>query len=715
MYPGNPPSTPPGGSSPFQPGGANSPGGPPPGASPGGSPTPEPIPVDTGIQTHAPPHPSLRFVTGAHKRKLTENEWSAISNDLYNAVYTSNSARGPMNRNLASWSRSYDTIQTQKDFPFVDSSNIPLPYTAAQLETLLAYIAGNVYVPHPFIVTGRTPMAAQFAPQVESYYNGEWLKLRSDGISYFQRANQFLHLSLRDGIGIAEVLWNRRRQRTRSETSVLRLDESGQAVFDAQSNPIFDTHVKEVDVYVKDYAEWRNVPLKEFVLIPDESLSIEDAAGVGVVEWLYESQLDRMVRAGLLDSGEVELALRYDMTGTSEVSSDPEGHWDKDASRQIGIGQGSGSLSSKFFKNRGPMKVYRVHTNLFDLNGDGVPEENILWLHQLSQRMLGWTPYEYAADGGSRRPFFSFCPFPRADQFYGYSVIERLASIQSEMDATHNARNNRIAFGLFPPLAVPTGSEMVARKGRWYPGQIMEIDFLPNGEPALKAFNLGDVPIASWQEETALKAYGSEYTGLSNPMVGAQSSGRRSATEMRQQSAASGARLNLIGSRLRVSLAQIINFVHSLNKQYLREPPTMMVDRQVFTLPLNVLEQDYLIGVAGMTDPIDSITARNESLAFFQIGFATPEVQQSPLRRFYWLKMLGEAFKRQDLQQLIGTEQEAQQREQQQQMMQQVQMKAMAAGIIPPGGPQQHQQGHPGGPPHHQGQHASPKPGLKSA
>lgn len=641
--------------------------------------------MNSGVQTAQPEHPSLRFTAGP-TRRLTESQWSRISNDLYMAVTASTSARGPMDQNLADFSRAYDLIQGKKDYPFENASNIRLPYTAAQLDTMHSYVSGQVFIPRPFIVTGRTPQAAAYAPQVENFYNGEWQKLRSDGIAYAQRATQFLQLALRDGTGIAEILWNRRRQRTRTETQVLRLDGTGQAQFDAYGNPIYDTRVDESDVYVKDYAEWRNVPLKEFIMIPDEAPGIEEAAGVGVAEWLYEVALDRMIAAGLLDSDEVERALRYDMYGTNEVASDPQGSYDKDASMQIGIGQGSGSLSSEFFKNRGPMKVWRIHTNLFDMNGDGRPEENVFWLHQLSQRLLGWTPYDYA-DG--RRPFFAFAPFPRADQFYGYSIVERLAAIQAEMDATHNSRNDRVQFGLFPPLAIPTGSEMLNRKGRWYPGQVLETDFLPNGEPAIKAMNLGDVPMASWQEEALLKQYGSEFTGLANPSMGGQSSGRRSATEMRQQSQASGTRLNLISSRLRTALTQIVNFQHALNKQYLREPPQTMVGREVFTLPLDVLEQDYLIGVSGSTDPIDSITRRNESLAFFQIGMQVPEVASSPLKRYYWLKMLGEAFNRQDLQQLIGTEQDAQAREQQMQQQQALQAKLAPLAAVLGGGQQQ--------------------------
>lgn len=648
------------------------------------------IPVHSGVQTPQPDHPSMRFATDAPP-KISAGRWTALSNDLYQTYYASNAARGPLNKNLAEWAAAYDMITAQKDWPFVNSSNLALPYTATQLESLLSYVAANVYTPRPFMVTGRTPQAAGNAAKVENYYNGEWLRLRADGSSYFQRAIEFLHLSLRDGVGVGEILWNRRRQRKRSVMPIPRLDETGQAQFGPDGMPLFDMHTQEVDVYVKDYAEWRNCSLKEFGMCPTESRSIEEAPAVWCVDWLMEDQMSRMIRAGLLDRDECEAALTYDMNGTSEVASDPQGVYDKNASQQIGLGMGQGSLTSKEFQNRGPSKIIRIHSRQFDMNGDKEPEENIFWLHELSQRMIGWTPYDYAADGGVRRPFFSYAPFPRADNWYGYSIVERLAGIETELRATHNSRNDRIQFGMFPPAIVPTGSEMLNRKGRWYPGEMLEGDFLPNGEPAVKFIQLQDVPISSWQEEASLKAYGSEYTGLSNPMVGGQSSGRRSATETRQQNAAGGVRLNLLASRLRVSLGQIINFIHALNKQYLREDPEVMVGKEVFTLPLEILEMDYIIGISGATDPIDSVTRRNESLAFFQVGMSTPEVAQSPMRRYYWLKMLGEAFNRQDLQQLIGTEQEAQQREEQFQQQQKMMAMAQAMGI---GGQPQQQQSH---------------------
>ncbi len=160
---------------------------------------------------------------------------------------------------------------------------------------MLAYIASQALPPRLYMVSGNTEQAVNDAFKVEKFYNAEFLRLRSDGSSYYARHLDWLHLSLRDGTCVMETLWNRRRQRKRSVTYVPKTDDQGVAIIDpATGTPAWEERTNEVDVYIKDYSELTPIPLKEFLLIPNESKSIEDAAGVARVEWLYEDQLDRM-------------------------------------------------------------------------------------------------------------------------------------------------------------------------------------------------------------------------------------------------------------------------------------------------------------------------------------------------------------------------------------------------------------------------------------
>jgi hypothetical protein len=118
-------------------------------------------------------------------------------------------------------------------------------------------------------------------------------------------------------------------------------------------------------------------------------------------------------------------------------------------------------------------------------------------------------------------------------------------------------------------------------------------------------------------------------------------------------------------------LAQVVNFVHVLNKAYMRDDPQAVVNgpdgSQVFTLTMDVLMRDYELGIAGAADPIDSATRRNEILAYVEKMMAFPLVQADMGKQWYLARLLSEAFGRVDTTQIIGTMQEAKQLQQAQQ------------------------------------------------
>ncbi len=283
------------------------------------TPPPEDIPLHASVSTPQPKHPNVRFDTGV--KKLNSGDWNTLSNNLYLSINAAIAARGTLEANLKDWSDAYDLIIGEKDWPFMVSANISLPYSAGQLESMVAYIAGTVLVPRLYMVTGNTNEAAANAFKVEKYYNAELLRLRSDGASYYSRHVDYLHMSLRDGTCVMEALWNRKRQRRESVTYMPKTGKDGQMVLE-DGLPVWEEHRETVDVYMADYSELTPIPLKEFMLIPTEAPSIQEAAAVARCEWLYEEQLDRMVRAGLMDADEVERALVYVQNGVSEVPSD---------------------------------------------------------------------------------------------------------------------------------------------------------------------------------------------------------------------------------------------------------------------------------------------------------------------------------------------------------------------------------------------------------
>jgi hypothetical protein len=210
------------------------------------------------------------------------------------------------------------------------------------------------------------------------------------------------------------------------------------------------------------------VELRNIITIPAEAKSIQDAMAVVKVEYLYEDRLMEMVNDGLLDKDEVEDALSFVPTGTTELATSQQPLNTYTAGDTLSIGVGQGTQTSKFFRNRGPIEVYRVHSKQYDLDQDGTPEENIFWIHASTWRMLGWTRYEYF---NGLRPFFPFSPFSRPARLLGFSLVGRLAGLQNERDAIRNQRLDENSLRLSPPFVGKKGTSLEDNGFTWGPNE----------------------------------------------------------------------------------------------------------------------------------------------------------------------------------------------------------------------------------------------------
>jgi hypothetical protein len=646
-------------------------------------------------QTSHAPQADVSYTSQA--KKIDSQAWGILSNDLYQSVNASLGGRQPLEQNLKDWSSLYEMEVGQTDWPWENASNIFIPIIPAQLDTAVAYISGKVMVPRFYIVTPNDAEASETAHLVERYYNTQLNKQRGS-TTWFEQYITWLHLAFRDGTAIMEVLW----RKTVSDRKVVAWEnatQDGMPVIGADGKPVKQKSIKSVQTIDYDDVELKPVLLRDFLLIPNEAASIEEAVGVARALFLMEDELMAMVKEGTLNKKEVEDALNYVPTGQNDFASDRQGSYDRRAGGQLEIGIGQGSQTSTYFKNRGPIKIWRIHTRQYDMNGDGVPEENIFFLHELSQRMLGWREYEYLA---SERPFFAFSPAPRPARWYGYSLCERLAPIQAEINAMYNARNNLIDLALSPPLLCQAGDELFDNEQAWAPGTKWGVS---GGANSVKWMEPPNIPIYSFQDEQLLNSYIDKLTGVSAPIMGAQSSGRRTATESKQQVASTTTRNDLVAMRMRVVCRAIFNFIHKLKLQYQDTETTFSDGTNKFLLPPDILAKDYQLDVAGSADPLDASSRRQENLALFELLMKVPFIAQDQVKTFNCTRMLLEAFSRADEVQLIGTDQEASQRQQQQQQMQQVQMMLALKQHLQQGGQQQQgQQGKPAGPPKPPGQ-----------
>ena len=627
----------------------------------------------TQTSTIQPDDPTVKFASP--KRVLTKSERDALSTDLLNTMAAGLGARSALDANLDAWERLYEMeLDAQQDDPWPDASNICVPVIPAQLETALAYVVARVLVPRFILVSGNTPEAQQEAYAVEHFYNTEFVRQRGSDTWYEEHVS-WLNKSLHGGTSVMEVLWVRKKVTHKVFTKQPQLHQ-GVPVIDPMTGPVYNYQETTVTETVYDDVKLRAIKLRDFGVIPASAASVNEAVACWCKIWLYESELKEMVDAGTLYADEIEAALEYLSSGSnSGVSTDRQGNYDKTSGWQVDPNQAQGSQTSKFFKNRGPLLVYRIHSKQYDMDGDGVVEENIFYFNYLNQRLLGYVPYEYP--NPEERPFITFAWSPREDSFVGYSFIERLTALVAEINKINNDRNNAVDIRTSPPMFIQKGTELKNGENTWGPNVIWE------GESKPEILAVPDIPIASAQEESTLMNYVNMITGQSQPIMGSQSSGKRTAAEMKTQSASTSTRNDLVAIRFRIACRELLNFIHRLKKQYTEKPLTGAdTQGRLFTLPPEVLGLDYRIDISGATDPVDAQTRLNQDMGIYQLVMQSPIVQADQMMQYKFLRKVIETAGYSDVDDLIGTVDSIQQKIAAQQ--QAAQQAAMAGH--PPGG-----------------------------
>jgi hypothetical protein len=615
--------------------------------------------------TYAPTEAEVSYTHDS--KPLDENDWAALSQDLYQgwiAAYGERMQEGGLDHKLKEWTAAREmAIKGAADWPWPGSSNLCLPVIPSQIQSATAYATAGTLVDRLAIVTGLTDEAAKEAFKVETWLNNEIRRQRGSR-SWLQEFIKMIDLGYWHGTSIVETPWRKTVQTRLLKTREDVLDpETGMPIIRPDGRKHHRFKQTPVEQIAWNDVDLRTRYLRDVMLNPAESYSIDEAAAVYVQEWPYESDLMQMAKTpenpeGVLDPDEIETALQYVVYGQTDVAWDPKGFYDKTARNRIMPGMGQGTQTSRFFRNRGPLNVQRIHSNQYDLNGDGWPEENIFWLCLDNFRMLGWTEYSYLLEG---RPLYAFSPFPRPDRFYGWSLTEWLTDLTSEINTLSNMRNNRISISILPPIVEKIGSEIHSKKRKFYPGARW---FTENPATDIQVLPLPQMDLSVFATINELNQWVEKVSGLSNPSIGVQATGgRKTATQSKIESAGTAQRNNLVMIHARHALRTILNGVVTLKRQFMEEPATIGDGPDRFTVTQEMLALPFRIDVAGASDPNDANTRKTEFMALFEIMAKTPEFMQSAVFRYKMETLLFEAWNRIDTQRLLGTEEDAQTRQ----------------------------------------------------
>lgn len=579
------------------------------------------------------------------------------------------SARSELETNLDYYDALYEMRVRERDWPWEDCSNFVVPFVPAQIDSLAARLTGVVFQPRFFLVNGNTAEAVMTQHQVERYYNAELARH-----NWTEDFYQWLHLSLRDGTAVMEILWRKDIRTMNFEVQVPDTDALGQPTLDENGQPSFHSETQSHTIVVYDDVELTPVELRDILVLPGWQTNLQaSGAGVARMKLMSESELRSMVKnkdnpKGVLFEDALEEELKQLSPGESDLNQSLQSIVDFTANYQVDITEDVSADLPELPRERGPMRVWRIHTDALDMDGDGIPEENVFWIREQSRRLLGFKRWDYLH---MKRPFVALTPIPRPGRFYGKSVCELLRTVQEELNSIHNQRNDQISLRLSPPMYRSRTADVRDQDQRWGP----DAEYLVDSPNDVGVIEMPDVPLSSWQEEQLLATYGYTVIGQSAPMMGVPSSSRRTAKEIMQTSASSNVRADLMAARIRSAAREVFWQIHHLKLQF--GPDQMEITDRVngapqrLSISKQVLALDYDLGIAGQGGPLDKQGRQQDMMLVYSMLTQNPLVAQDPMHLYAVTRMVLEAIGVPDIQALIGTPEQLQQRLQQQMQQQQ--------------------------------------------
>jgi len=199
------------------------------------------VPRKKHLKAKVTHYPAADIAVGGGRNAIPPEKWTILANDVWQVMQTSINARWTLENNLELWYNLCDMQTGGKDTPYYDSSDLFIPLTPSKIEALRDQVAAITFVPEYYIVTGLTPEASETAYIAQSYWNDEFRKQRSITPTWFEQHMNWLHLSLRDGTAIMEVMWNKQTKLQRYGVTMPKVGDDGMPVMDGD-DIVQETH-----------------------------------------------------------------------------------------------------------------------------------------------------------------------------------------------------------------------------------------------------------------------------------------------------------------------------------------------------------------------------------------------------------------------------------------------------------------------------------------
>jgi hypothetical protein len=403
-------------------------------------------------------------------------------------------------KNIARSERQYIGRKKGKSFPWVNCSNISVPETRKNVDTVLVRILDAIFNRRKiFIVKANKPELMEQARAIEKAL--DWFFKHV--IRLKEKLLPAITQGLKSGTGIEHITWESKREAIYRYATPEELADKSVHKYKLEGSK--DFAVKDVQTYYEG-PQWVALPREDFIISSDAT-NIKDAKLVGFRSYLTESEIRLKERQGLYRKGSAEKLIA------------PDKHDEVKESRAENQGKELKPTVSNL-----PYEIWTLWLK-YDVDDDGEGDSIVVTFHPYSNSIMRCL---YNPVFTSNRPFVALRPWPIEFSFDGEGLCNMMYNLQEAIDAIQNQRIDRGT--LLNTINTITRTGIGLDNFKLAPGKNWVCEENPT-EDVFRVIQMPDVPPSQFQEQANLASLGMQMCGISPGMQGISTSERPVAKE----------------------------------------------------------------------------------------------------------------------------------------------------------------------------------------
>lgn len=520
---------------------------------------------------------------------LSQEEEKALVLKLKDHYDKSRSDTADLRNKIDKWHRLYAAYkdQTSKKFPWEGASNYKIPLILSVIDSYHAKLVKAVFEVDPLWMTrARTPQGESAAFKAQ-WYLDYW----ADEMDLPAELDKSALLMLIEGTGVVKIDWVRR------TNSVHQFSELSPELAAA-------TNVAQT---VVDYEgpELKPVSLRDFVMIPADSPSIEEAVYVGHIVWRTRQQLEQSEAQGYYFN-------------TQQLFDKSRG--DVTYERQTPNAEVRNSSNNTKYTETNQFEIVELY-GPYEWE-PGNPQPTVFTFSPRHRVLLRIEPYFYSY---GKPPYIDFVAFPQPNEFYGRSMAALLESAQEELTTIHNLRMDAVTRTIAPPILKKFGSPWDESKNPLTPNSVIPV----NDVGDIRELLMRDIPGGLFAHENDLMAFVERTTGMSDFNMGRMNNQHATATAVNRVTSEGLNRVDVAVSRYQVGLKRLGWFLWWLLYQYrpfmdyffAENTQMSIVKWEMRPTPDGLMPFELI--PQGMLSDVSKESLRQQKLMMFQIASAT--------------------------------------------------------------------------------------------